>query len=59
MSDCIPIIDECHYRLKKAGWSLGDIAFRNELGWIWRVSVYNGENSILAEAPDQRRTPIE
>jgi hypothetical protein len=43
-------IDEALDRLHRAGWSIGDVAFRDGAGGLlWIVSGSNGENLIRAE----------
>jgi hypothetical protein len=38
--------------LHRAGWSIGDVAFRDGAGGLtWLVSGSNGENLIRAEGP--------
>jgi hypothetical protein len=44
-----PSVDECHDRLRRAGWSVGEAAF----GSCWLVSGTNGENRIHATAATQ------
>jgi hypothetical protein len=44
-----PSVDECFARLRRAGWSAGDIA----TGSRWLVIGSNGENLIQAKAPSQ------
>jgi hypothetical protein len=44
-SDIVPLS-----RLHRAGWSIGDVAFRDDEGrLVWLVSGSNGENLIRAE----------
>jgi hypothetical protein len=46
----LPDVDAMLDRLHRAGWSIGDAAFRYEGGRVvWFVSGHNGENLIRAE----------
>ncbi len=49
----IPIIDECSYRLKKAGWSIGDVGFMMASGTCWLVTCQNGEHVVQTEGETQ------
>ena len=40
-----PTVDDCHDRLRRAGWSVGDCA---TAGGTWLVTGSNGENLIRA-----------
>jgi hypothetical protein len=44
-----PTVDECHDRLRRAGWSVGETGSANR----WQVSSSHGENVIFAEGLTQ------
>jgi hypothetical protein len=45
--------DESFARLKRAGWSVGDVRILTARGAYWLVTGVNGENVIEARAPTQ------
>jgi hypothetical protein len=48
---------ECLDRLRRAGWTIGDTAFRLDDGrLVWLVSGQNGENLIRAEGATSAET---
>jgi hypothetical protein len=48
-----PSSDESFARLKRAGWSVGDVTVFGAAGKRWLVSGVNGENVIQAEGNTQ------
>jgi hypothetical protein len=46
-------VDECHDRLHRVGWSVGETCFQTDAGVVWQVDGTNGENRLLARAPTQ------
>jgi hypothetical protein len=45
----LPPVEEMIARLKRAGWSIGDVGFAGDGERVWVVSGTNGENRIVAE----------
>lgn len=48
-----PACEESLTRLHSAGWSVVCTEFQGPNGPVWIVSGYNGENQVLAAAPDR------
>jgi hypothetical protein len=46
-------VDECLARLKRAGWSLGEVRVLTPTGLVWLVDSTNGENRLEARCPTQ------
>ena len=49
MSDSYPAVDESRDRLRRAGWSLGEVC----MGGAWQVDGSNGENRFVARGGSQ------
>jgi hypothetical protein len=52
---CHPTSDHCHHLLKRHGWSIGDVAFRDlDTGrTTWLVTGSRGEHVISAKGRTQ------
>ena len=48
-----PTVDESAARLKRSGWSAGDVQLLTAAGPVWLVSGTNGENRINARGKTQ------
>jgi hypothetical protein len=49
MSDSYPSVDESRARLRRAGWSLGEVC----QGDTWQVDGSNGENRFVVRGGSQ------
>jgi hypothetical protein len=46
-------VDQCHTRLKRASWSLGEVRLLTATGPVWLVDGTNGENRLEARGATQ------
>ena len=46
-------VDESFARLRRAGWSVGDVRLLTADGPAWVVSGHNGENAVSARGATQ------
>jgi len=44
-----PTMDNSFYRLRRAGWTAGDVAFCTPVGaWVWFVSAHKNKEWVSA-----------